>query len=80
MNKVLYKQQCHASLYLPWAEDEIDLTSINISHRSVTINTYKYIKSETATNTKEALNHKKKILTVVLGQNFLRQENLIKDV
>ena len=68
MNKVLYKQQCHASLYLPWAEDEIDLTSINISHRSATISTYKYLTSTTDTNTKE------------LWQNFCIQENVVEDV
>ena len=37
MNKVFYKQQCHVRLYLPRAEDGMELTSKNTSHRATTI-------------------------------------------
>ena len=60
------------------------LISINTSHRAATISSYKYITSATDTNTKKVLKHEKTkpqtTKTVELGQNFLRQENVVEDV
>ena len=83
MNKLFYKQQSHARLYLPRAEGGMGLIEINTSHRATTISTYKYLTTATDNNLKEVLNHEKTkpqtTSTVELGQNFLRQENIEED-